>query len=181
MPSAPPVFSPLPLHDALPICRLRAAQRQVLLRGLPAPAPGGAGPPVRRAGRSKEHTSELQSLRHLVCRLLPPCSPLFPYTTLFRSAVSGLPSDRFCFEGFPPRRPGERGRRFAELADRKSTRLNSSHLGISYAVCSPRVLPSSPTRRSSDLPSPGCPATGSASRASRPGARGSGAAGSPSW
>jgi 16S rRNA (cytidine1402-2'-O)-methyltransferase len=31
-------------------------------------------------------------------------------------AVSGLPSDRFCFEGFPPRRPGERARRFAELA-----------------------------------------------------------------
>src|SRR5262245_5287584 len=33
--------------------------------------------------------------------------------------------------------------------DRKSTRLNSSHLGISYAVL--RDLPSFPTRRSSDL------------------------------
>jgi 16S rRNA (cytidine1402-2'-O)-methyltransferase len=31
-------------------------------------------------------------------------------------AVSGLPSDRFCFEGFPPRRAAERGRRFASLA-----------------------------------------------------------------
>src|SRR5215831_9160524 len=31
-------------------------------------------------------------------------------------AVSGLPSDRFCFEGFPPRRAGERTRRFAALA-----------------------------------------------------------------
>ena len=31
-------------------------------------------------------------------------------------AVSGLPSDRFCFEGFPPRRDGPRDRRFAELA-----------------------------------------------------------------
>jgi 16S rRNA (cytidine1402-2'-O)-methyltransferase len=31
-------------------------------------------------------------------------------------AVSGLPTDRFAFEGFPPRRAGERGRRFAELA-----------------------------------------------------------------
>jgi len=30
--------------------------------------------------------------------------------------VSGLPSDRFAFEGFPPRRAGERVRRFAELA-----------------------------------------------------------------
>jgi 16S rRNA (cytidine1402-2'-O)-methyltransferase len=31
-------------------------------------------------------------------------------------AVSGLPSDRFCFEGFPPRKAGTRARRFAELA-----------------------------------------------------------------
>jgi 16S rRNA (cytidine1402-2'-O)-methyltransferase len=31
-------------------------------------------------------------------------------------AVSGLPSDRFCFEGFPPRAAGPRARRFAELA-----------------------------------------------------------------
>jgi len=31
-------------------------------------------------------------------------------------AVSGLPTDRFSFEGFPPRRPGDRNRRFAELA-----------------------------------------------------------------
>jgi len=31
-------------------------------------------------------------------------------------AISGLPSDRFCFEGFPPRRAGERARRLAELA-----------------------------------------------------------------
>ena len=31
-------------------------------------------------------------------------------------AVSGLPSDRFCFEGFPPRKSGERTRRFGENA-----------------------------------------------------------------
>jgi 16S rRNA (cytidine1402-2'-O)-methyltransferase len=31
-------------------------------------------------------------------------------------AVSGLPTDRFCFEGFPPRKAGERTRRFTELA-----------------------------------------------------------------
>src|SRR5271166_4107258 len=36
-------------------------------------------------------------------------------------AVSGLPSDRFCFEGFPPRRAGERARRFAELTDERRT------------------------------------------------------------
>src|SRR5689334_454084 len=45
---------------------------------------------VRRAlvaPRSEEHTSELQSQFHLVCRLLlrlPPTSTFFPYTTLFR-------------------------------------------------------------------------------------------------
>lgn len=36
-------------------------------------------------------------------------------------AVSGLPSDRFCFEGFPPRKAGERSRRFAELATEART------------------------------------------------------------
>jgi 16S rRNA (cytidine1402-2'-O)-methyltransferase len=36
-------------------------------------------------------------------------------------AVSGLPSDRFCFEGFPPRGKGERGRRFADLAGERRT------------------------------------------------------------
>src|SRR5689334_8209023 len=42
-----------------------------------------------RYDRSEEHTSELQSQFHLVCRLLhvrpPPTPTLFPYTTLFRS------------------------------------------------------------------------------------------------
>ncbi|BCJ32935.1 ribosomal RNA small subunit methyltransferase I [Actinocatenispora thailandica] len=36
-------------------------------------------------------------------------------------AVSGLPSDRFCFEGFPPRKPAERRSRFAELAAERRT------------------------------------------------------------
>jgi 16S rRNA (cytidine1402-2'-O)-methyltransferase len=36
-------------------------------------------------------------------------------------AISGLPSDRFCFEGFPPRRAGPRTRRFAELASEPRT------------------------------------------------------------
>jgi 16S rRNA (cytidine1402-2'-O)-methyltransferase len=36
-------------------------------------------------------------------------------------AVSGLPSDRFCFEGFPPRKPGERARRLAALAREERT------------------------------------------------------------
>ena len=35
--------------------------------------------------------------------------------------ISGLPCDRFVFEGFPPRRAGERARRFAELAAERRT------------------------------------------------------------
>src|SRR5438046_2053629 len=42
-----------------------------------------------RTSRSEEHTSELQSLTNLVCRL-PLRSLLFPYTTLFRSAAADL-------------------------------------------------------------------------------------------
>ena len=38
-----------------------------------------------------------------------------PSAVLTALAVSGLPVDRFCFEGFLPRKPGERGRRLAEL------------------------------------------------------------------
>jgi 16S rRNA (cytidine1402-2'-O)-methyltransferase len=36
-------------------------------------------------------------------------------------ALSGLPCDRFCFEGFPPRKPGQRRAAFAALADEPRT------------------------------------------------------------
>src|ERR1039458_3825770 len=95
------------------------------------------GASQRRRRRSEEHTSELQSLRHLVCRLL-----LERY------------GDHRDLHSFPTRRSSDlhshddacRGHpcglelvpnlvRLKEgVADRKSTRLNSSHLGISYAV-----------------------------------------------
>lgn len=39
-----------------------------------------------------------------------------PSAVLMALAVSGLPVDRFCFEGFPPRKPGERARALAALA-----------------------------------------------------------------
>src|SRR3712207_7616674 len=92
----------------------------------------------------------------------PPRSTLFPYTTLFRSLtegelkavredmvamakgtflvkrdggsfiatadLSGLPEDIAILSGNPRRR------RLAHRIDRKSTRLNSSHANISYAV-----------------------------------------------
>lgn len=40
-----------------------------------------------------------------------------PSAVLAALAVSGLPCDRFCFEGFPPRKAGERSRWFAALAE----------------------------------------------------------------
>src|SRR5438874_8310370 len=57
----------------------------------------------------------------------PPRSTLFPYTTLFRSE-RGHPAVVDDAEGAPGL-PGDRGER-----DRKSTRLNSSHVESSYAV-----------------------------------------------
>src|SRR5215208_467144 len=162
----------LSLHDALPISSptARAPRKS---SGL---APSARG---RRAWRSEEHTSELQSRGHLVCRLLlekkhqriprgswprrgaragsrlvagdrrparvldrlltffllmmrrPPRSTLFPYTTLFRSRAparwrAATPRTRPARPRRPPPSPA--------LRDRKSTRLNSSHVALSYAV-----------------------------------------------
>src|SRR5438045_7544437 len=58
----------------------------------------------------------------------PPRSTLFPYTTLFRSSVFELTSTKS--KRFAP----TCSRITRTWGDRKSTRLNSSHLGISYAV-----------------------------------------------
>ncbi|MDP9820271.1 16S rRNA (cytidine(1402)-2'-O)-methyltransferase [Nocardioides massiliensis] len=44
-----------------------------------------------------------------------------PSAVLTALAVSGLPVDRFCFEGFLPRKAGERARRLATLADEQRT------------------------------------------------------------
>src|SRR6266446_8663284 len=69
----------------------------------------------------------------------PPRSTLFPYTTLFRSlpppqasasTVVGMPQRPSENGAFARGQPRSRARR----RDRKSTRLNSSHLVISYAV-----------------------------------------------
>src|SRR2546426_5843706 len=75
----------------------------------------------------------------------PPRSTLFPYTTLFRSGRDRLA--RCEVERDPvlrdvgevrrctrDRLPDERHLRLRDRRDRKSTRLNSSHLVISYAV-----------------------------------------------
>ena len=44
-----------------------------------------------------------------------------PSAVLAALAVSGLPVDRFCFEGFPPRKAGERARMFTELSGERRT------------------------------------------------------------
>src|SRR5258705_9098072 len=84
----------------------------------------------------------------------PPRSTLFPYTTLFRSLLpvaARVPFHRALARGRMridaalvrgaveqrrhPRHARLRGRALESIRiDRKSTRLNSSHLGISYAV-----------------------------------------------
>src|SRR3712207_6884847 len=82
----------------------------------------------------------------------PPRSTLFPYTTLFRSAHFGMRSRQVWHWWFPgynhaharhspgallllegARAAAEQGHQLVDL-DRKSTRLNSSHANISYAV-----------------------------------------------
>src|ERR1041384_7292721 len=80
----------LSLHDALPISLAADLHAD--------PVAGGQelwhrSRAFRHRDRSEEHTSELQYLAYLVCRLLflmirrPPRSTLFPYTTLFRSPL----------------------------------------------------------------------------------------------
>src|SRR2546430_17576589 len=59
----------------------------------------------------------------------PPRSTLFPYTTLFRSLAREAFGEPHHEPGAKPRERNRRGYR-----DRKSTRLNSSHSQISYAV-----------------------------------------------
>src|SRR3712207_7346389 len=91
-----------------------------------------------------------RSSRHSACKIFflmirrPPRSTLFPYTTLFRSGIAdgsarlGVDlADPLLDQGHPP---GDFGvdddalRLRGRLRDRKSTRLNSSHANISYAV-----------------------------------------------
>src|SRR3712207_7125139 len=74
----------------------------------------------------------------------PPRSTLFPYTTLFRSLSGAAELGRTGLPQPHPLQPAARGRALCSLgaagplhrrgADRKSTRLNSSHANISYAV-----------------------------------------------
>src|SRR5438045_6138420 len=64
----------------------------------------------------------------------PPRSTLFPYTTLFRSDLREVFEERQRLLDGHVQHLGDGLAAVVDLQDRKSTRLNSSHLGISYAV-----------------------------------------------
>src|SRR3990167_7083459 len=127
-------ISPLSLHAALPISR---AFLLIIGLALGALFLADTASVWARAGRSEEHTSELQSQSNLVCPLFflmirrPPRSPLFPSTPLFRSHEPFCSSSdwRSARCSWPTPRASGRA-----PADRKSTRLNSSHSQISYAL-----------------------------------------------
>src|SRR5256885_8284687 len=73
------------------------------------------------------HTDRIFFFFFLMIRR-PPRSTLFPYTTLFRSSPAGCGAD------VVPQFEVHVGPDELARGDRKSTRLNSSHLVISYAV-----------------------------------------------
>src|SRR5256885_17185860 len=90
---------------------------------------------------ASSHTPRLCLIFFFLMIRRPPRSTLFPYTTLFRSRLRGRAARCDVHIGA---RLGPRGRVGVQrggtvavqhgLRDRKSTRLNSSHLVISYAV-----------------------------------------------
>src|SRR3712207_7906682 len=97
----------------------------------------------------------------------PPRSTLFPYTTLFRSRRTTSPTTACPGRGRPA--PARRSNSYgsagvdherlttdiltARVQDRKSTRLNSSHANISYAVfCLKKKKKKQNTRHISHLP-----------------------------
>src|SRR3712207_8139379 len=85
----------------------------------------------------------------------PPRSTLFPYTTLFRSADQGQGRPQGAGQQVPPGedphgpvRPLSVDRRERSVKDRKSTRLNSRHANISYAVFCLKKKKKEPTQLS---------------------------------
>src|SRR5437867_8125388 len=82
----------------------------------------------------------------------PPRSTLFPYTTLFRSVHDDDPADHQRDQ----HQPGAHGEQDAvdlcPKTDRKSTRLNSSHRTISYAVFCLKKKKTEPTTTQSASP-----------------------------
>jgi 16S rRNA (cytidine1402-2'-O)-methyltransferase len=83
------------------LAELRAGRRVVLVTDAGMPAVSDPG--YRLVAAAIEHGFRVTAVPG-------------PSAVLVALAVSGLPVDRFCFEGFLPRKPAERARRLAELA-----------------------------------------------------------------
>src|SRR5690242_9396555 len=86
--------------------------------------------------QSERKLMEMMVARAAPCISLSKCqrtrrSTLFPYTTLFRSFAARNPPRRCRHDAS---RSSKYSRAAATSGDRKSTRLNSSHMSISYAV-----------------------------------------------
>ncbi|MBI9114656.1 16S rRNA (cytidine(1402)-2'-O)-methyltransferase [Sanguibacter suaedae] len=82
---------------------------------------GGTVLVVTDAGMPSVSDPGYRIVARAIERDLPVTSAPGPSAVLTALAVSGLPTDRFCFEGFPPRKPGERARAFQALADERRT------------------------------------------------------------
>src|SRR5215471_15710189 len=129
-----------PSSSLFPYTTLFRSHRAREHRGTRPVAPGGEACRRRAhapSGRSEEHTSELQSRRDLVCRLLLGCGGGHRALASFPTRRSSDPTAHASIEVRVQSRPAAK-HAVDELthpaADRKSTRLNSSHVEISYAV-----------------------------------------------
>ncbi|MCR6688052.1 16S rRNA (cytidine(1402)-2'-O)-methyltransferase [Cellulomonas sp.] len=84
-------------------------------------ASGGTVVVVTDAGMPAVSDPGFRVVTAAVAAGLPVTAAPGPSAVLTALALSGLPTDRFCFEGFPPRKPGERARALADLADERRT------------------------------------------------------------
>lgn len=84
-------------------------------------AGGGTVVVVTDAGMPAVSDPGFRLVTRAVAAGLPVTSAPGPSAVLTALALSGLPTDRFCFEGFLPRKPGERARALADLADERRT------------------------------------------------------------
>lgn len=84
-------------------------------------AGGGTVVVVTDAGMPAVSDPGFRVVTAAVAAGLPVTAAPGPSAVLTALALSGLPTDRFCFEGFLPRKPGERARTLADLADERRT------------------------------------------------------------
>jgi 16S rRNA (cytidine1402-2'-O)-methyltransferase len=84
-------------------------------------ASGGTVLVVTDAGMPAVSDPGFRVVAAAVAAGLPVTAAPGPSAVLTALALSGLPTDRFCFEGFLPRKPGERSRALLELAGERRT------------------------------------------------------------